>query len=61
MVLFMNYRRNNKSFSVAGRGKYFSTSILLWPTGYYYEKCECTYYYFMKSKNCYRCVHCVNG
>ncbi len=26
MVLFMNYRRNNKRFSFAGRGEYLSTS-----------------------------------
>lgn len=76
MVLFMNYRRNNKRFSVAGRGEYLSTSDFIvkyytnldacrkfffdmkWPTGYYCEKCGCTHYYFMKSKNCYRCAHC---
>lgn len=29
-----------------------------WPTGYVCEKCGCTHYYFMKSKNCYRCAHC---
>ena len=71
MVLFMNYRRNNKRFSVAGRGEYLSTSDFIvkyytnldacrkfffdmkWPTGYYCEKCGCTHYYFMKSKNCF--------
>ncbi len=72
----MNYKRNNKRFSVAGRGEYLSTSDFIveyytnldacrkfffdmkWPTGYYCEKCGCTHYYFMKSKNCYRCAHC---
>ena len=29
-----------------------------WPTGYYCEKCGCTHYYFMKTKNCYRCANC---
>ena len=29
-----------------------------WPTGYYFEKCGCTHYYFMKTKNCYRCANC---
>lgn len=72
----MNYKRNNKRFSVAGRGEYLSTSDFIveyytnldacrkfffdmkWPTGYYCEKYGCTHYYFMKSKNCYRCAHC---
>ena len=76
MVLFMNYRRNNKRFSVAGRGEYLSTSDFIvkyytnldvcrkfffdmkWPTGYYCEKCGCTHYYFMKSKDSYRWAHC---
>lgn len=76
MVLFMNYKRNNKRFSVVGRGEYISTTDFIveyytnldacrkfffdmkWPTGYYCEKCGCTHYYFMKSKNCYRCAHC---
>ena len=26
MVLFMNYKRNNKRFSVVGRGEYISTT-----------------------------------
>ena len=29
-----------------------------WSTGYYCEKCGCTHYYFMKTKNCYRCANC---
>lgn len=29
-----------------------------WPTGYYCEKCGCTHYYYMQSKNCYRCTQC---
>lgn len=72
----MNYKRNNKRFSVSGRGDYMLTSDFIiryytnpeacrkfffdmkWPTGYYCEKCGCTHYYFMKSKQCYRCAHC---
>ena len=76
MVLIMYYKRNNKKFSVTGRGDYMSTSDFIiqyytnldacrkfffdikWPTGYYCEKCGCTHYYFMKTKNCYRCANC---
>ena len=29
-----------------------------WPTGYYCEKCGYTHYYYMKSRNRYRCAHC---
>lgn len=72
----MYYKRNNKRFSVTGRGDYMSTSDFIiqyytyldacrkfffdikWPTGYYCEKCGCTHYYFMKTKNCYRCANC---
>lgn len=29
-----------------------------WPEGYICEKCGCTHYYYMESKNCYRCKDC---
>ena len=29
-----------------------------WPNGYICEKYGHTHYYFMKTKNCYRCSHC---
>lgn len=76
MVLIRYYKRNNKKFSVTGRGDYMPTSDFIiqyytnldacrkfffdikWPTGYYCEKCGCTHYYFMKTKNCYRCANC---
>ena len=27
-----------------------------WPTGYYCEKCDCTHYYYIKSRGYYRCT-----
>lgn len=29
-----------------------------WPDGYICEKCGCTHYYYMKTKDCYRCANC---
>ena len=62
----MNYKRNNKRYSVAGRGEYLSTSefIIEYYTNldacrkFFFDMKWTTGYYFMKSKNCYRCAHC---
>lgn len=47
MVLFMNYRRNNKRFSVAGRGEYLSTFDFIVK---YYTNLEACYRFFFDMK-----------
>ena len=66
MVLVMYYKRNNKRLSVSGRGDYMSTSdfIIQYYTNldacrkFFYDIKWPTGYYFMKTKNCYRCANC---
>lgn len=62
----MYYKRNNKRLSVSGHGDYMSTSDFI--IQYYTNLDACckffidikwpTHYYFMKTKNCYRCANC---
>lgn len=44
MVLFMNYKRNNKRFSVAGHGEYLSTSDFI--VKYYTNLDACRKFFF---------------
>ena len=72
----MKYKRNNKKFSVKGRGQYMSRADFIcqyysnlencrqfffdmkWPDGFVCPNCGHTHYYFMPSRNLYRCTQC---